>query len=65
MYDLSLSAFKAPDFGKIHEEKTRSQLLKQFMDAETLSSYPEGFRNVREEEQRVKMEARLALRGSY
>jgi hypothetical protein len=66
MSDTSLSGFKAPDFGKTHEEKTRSQLLKQFMDAETLSNLPyeiaKGRKEAREAEQRAKMEARLATR---
>lgn len=44
MSDISLNGFKAKDFGATQEKLTRSQMLKQFMDAETLSSYPQGFK---------------------
>lgn len=44
MSDISLNGFKAKDFGATQEKLTRSQMLKQFMDAETLSSYPQGIK---------------------
>ena len=65
MSDTSVHGFKPKDFGETQEKLTRSQMLKQFMDAEHLASYPQVMKKAREEVQRARMEARLAARNPY